>query len=202
MKLKAYGTNLTQEDRTIISQMMGFLLKEVPNQDYEIIDTLSFDPEIEPEDIIFTFGSRARILCKKYPAKLQIDFPEASKLHKTAGNEDSRYEAHAKLIQIKNQITSQTIEERLIKEAQKLDLPKIPREDLLKLALLENKSWQGVTRSGRSIKITTKPEPSTTDISITIPELYYLDLAIQAFDIKEIQVVNTNIRNNNKPNSK
>jgi hypothetical protein len=198
MKFKAFAYSIDANQYTTIRKMIQFLTEEEP----EIIDLRSFEPEISKDDLVLVYGIKAQRRLEKNKCLLKVEFPEPYKLGKTAlGNETDRKSAWEKLIQLKNTLDSGNMEaiSKASFENQKTlnlteELPsKLTATNIKELERQQKEQgkthWSGWTTNGKSIRVTVEPEKSEADINITFAELYAVMGLKEVFRVKELEIV-------------
>ena len=173
------------------------------NSQISTYDLVSYEKDIDEEDIVLVFGGHAKRICKGSTCKAIIDLPELVDLDPTEGIETVRQEAYTKLLKLKEALQDEvpTTVEKNNQNLTEGSLPKITSGEVLILEkMLLDKGishWVGITIEGKSVRMTREPEESIADINITFAELFALKTAMEVLRIKEFEVVH-NTTNNNK----
>lgn len=202
MKLKAIGYNLTTGEKEIIRSMA----KVLTSTPVEIVDVQSFvaGEEIDPDDILLVYGQRSLREVGSIGCRARLEFPELYKLEKTQDecHFDERQEAFDKLLKFKKMLDSDQQEDLdLADDTEDQQTTKISEESLPNLTAdqvqtLEanlrkqgQTAWTGTTNDGRTIRLTVQPEESTADVDMTFAELYCIRGLMEAFRVKELEIV-------------
>lgn len=201
--IRIFSFNITAEEQIIINKIKQFLS---PNEVISI-DLRCFDPESSNQDVLILFGAKAAKICQDLSYKIKEEFPELSKLSPDFGESYEREQARNKLILLKKELASintpkdYSLEKNKNIEILIKDLEDISSKDILDQADIvlkskEQKAWILQTKSNKIVRITHLPEKSNADIDTTFSELYMLKIAMEVFQVKELEIVYC-IKNNN-----
>lgn len=185
MKFKAYAFNFDDEARETIKGAC----KLVTNEIVDIIDLQTKDIESDGDDILFLFGEKAvkASVGKSYLAKLELT--EVEKLVAKIGDPEERKAAKKQLLEFRGMLES--FRDKAVQNT-KVEAD-VPAEGHVSQApqTLDNmvKSWSGVTRDGKTIKLTEEPEGNTADINLTFEEFTALSRFMEVFGVKETKIV-------------
>lgn len=200
MKVKAYGAGLYEREQDLIRNMARLITKDPP----EIIDINCFEPEDDPDSIFFVYGSRSIKKTEALRCRARLHFPDTGKLIEGIGEAEQRQHALDKLLEFKELLDTGNTEDLNLAEPKKeVQQPKtlVTEESLPNLtagqvkaieATLRDKgekAWVGTTQDGRTIRLTAQPEESTADIDMTFAELYSIRGLMEAFRVKELEIV-------------
>lgn len=198
---KAYGYNLRKEDYEIINKIGKVLTDEL----IHIFDLKSFEPDIQPEDILLIFGQHSvnqleELLCTiskekwlelKVPIRYDLEWgdPEDIEIAYNEVLEFKEYLDNRPLDSVQQDSTKQQFTEE--------SLPGLTSTEVrdLESTLLERGVlyWEGETVDGKSVRISRKPEGSTADINLTFSELYAIKIAMETLQVTKLEVVCGNI---------
>jgi hypothetical protein len=200
MKIKIFGHGIDIEQCKLIKKMVGIVTNDEP----EIIDLKSFDPDVNPDDLIFTYGPKAQRQLNNIKCQLKIEFPELRQLDPAFGVEVERALALKKLLQLKKTLDSgnmQTIPDTKeipkTEQTQNIVTEELPTqltvaniEELERQQREQGKTcWSGWTTDGKSIRVTVEPEEPQADIQMTFAELHKVIGLKEAFRVKELEFV-------------
>ena len=192
--IKAFGYNIQPEERETVIIPMA---KYATNEPVEILDLRSVKPKVGIDDIIFVYGERSARLIKDFKCRAKVEFPELYKLEKRFGEEEARRLAFDQLSKFKKALLTNTLNVTTTDRPKFTEetLPSLSSQDILvKLeTILRQKGineWIGTTVNGRTIRITVDNDPKPmADINITFAELFAMKLAMEALQIKELEIV-------------
>jgi hypothetical protein len=201
MRCIAYGFNIRVggEDFILANQMAQYVGLGLET----LADLRSFKPtQHSPEDTVFIFGQAAKRRAGDIKCKNLVEFPDFGNLDMAFGNEEDRKLAFEKLKELKNKLaTSSAVEEK--KEIQEQPVPSIITEEQLpelttydvlqqitKTLEQKKKDWIGKTKEGRTIRLSLDGTvDNKVDINLTFAELYMIRAAMEALQVKELEVV-------------
>jgi hypothetical protein len=122
-------------------------------------------------------------------------FPEPKQLE-PGGDETARVKVWQDLLELKAEPTTKKECKTITEDS----LPELTAGDVKSLEKtikeLGIKEWKGVTKDGKSIKLSVVPIEGSEDIKMTFSELYAIKLAMEILQIKEIDIV-TNSKDTN-----
>lgn len=198
MSFKAFGFNLIDNHIRLIKAM----LKNITDEEVEIIDLRCFEPEVGLADIIIAYGFKAQRRLENKKCRARLGFPDPDRLDVAHGDPKERRLAQEKLIKFRDTLDSdtteviQTIEGPTTKQCLKLteELPaNLTASDVKKLEEQQFKQgkthWTGLTADGRSICVSVEPEESTADINLTFAELYAVMGLRDTLRVQELEFV-------------
>lgn len=114
MHVTAIGCGLHKSDTGLIHRMVKSLLK-IDSHNVTIIDVLSYQPEIDREDLVLVYGARAH---KQLMANMSEDeapqivlLPDVTKLKRTTANKETRKKAMDILQHVKRRLEGEVLEE-------------------------------------------------------------------------------------------
>lgn len=175
MKLIAISFGISTSARETIENIG----KNIFNQPIFIIDLKISEPEVGPIDNILIFGAKANRLFSRGTQQNILILPELKELE--PGNDKSREQTYANLLNFKQQIQNQKI----------ISEDSLPNLSCNKILALENRlkeknenSWKGKTKDGRSVEIQLESINSDADIILTFSELYAIKAAMDVLDIE------------------
>jgi hypothetical protein len=188
MNIVAFGRNLGEEETKVIKQMAGYLT----DKPVEVFDLDSYEPKTTKEDVLLLYGERAFRMCCDLPCRLRAGFPEASRLVAGFGDENERRGAFSTLKILKKQL--EVAEKREVYEISEESLPNLEMSQVMKMlddAMQgrNTEAWVGQTKDGRTIRLTKEYEESDADANITFVELFLIKAAMEALQIKELEIV-------------
>ena len=195
MKIIAYGYQLRTEDYETINNMCAFLTIEP----WDIMDLRSFEVTDNSDALMLAYGDHAVNECKKVRSLQLVEFPDASRLSKSLGDNEERQEAFVTLRKLKQVIDSgafnafdNTLTTKGIHITQE-SLPDITADKVKELErhLIEQEvnHWQCITSDGKTIKVTIDPEEGSADINMTFAELFAVIGLKETFRVKELEIV-------------
>lgn len=193
MAFKAFAFNLNKEEENTIRRMVAVATDEK----VQLVDTMSFKPECNKEDIIFLYGKRVHRQFKNSPCRYKLEFPDIPALVDKQGDPETRKHAFQVLVDLKEKLASgelesvqETVNRVVLTEE---SLPAINADDVLVLQKYiqeQNQDyWQGTTKKGQSVRLTVAPTSSDADVNMTFAELYAVKMAIETLNLKEVEVV-------------
>lgn len=207
MTFKAFGKNIMDPDEyDLIRKMASIVTDEV----VEIVDIMSFRPEIEPDDIILVYGEWAQRACNDFKCRARCDLPPIERLPEATGEAELRQEAFEKLLQFKEQLDSDNTTGEIT-----LHTTEEPVEDPLpsfkcdQVKALEEATrgeglvaWRGTTEDGKSLKLTFRPGTRDADICMTFAELWNLKALKDILHVKELRFVRKRTDSSRKGSSR
>jgi len=198
MSFKAFGFNLTSDHTELIKRMVA----NITDEQVEVTDVRSFEPEVTREDIVLAYGLQAQRKLQGVRCGVLLEFPDPDRLDMTLGDPEEIRLAQEKLTSFGELLDIHTTEQVHTEEptnTQSLNLTteEIPANltasDVKKLEEQQFKQgrthWTGMTRDGRSIRVTVEPEENTADINITFAELYAVMGLVETLRVKELEFV-------------
>ena len=196
--MKAFGFNLTNDHTALIRRM----LKDIIDEEIEVVDLQCFPPEIGPTDIIVAYGRQAQRRLQEVLCRAKVGFPDPDRLDVAHGDPEEIRLAREKLAKFRDMLDSDTKLEILLKPDTipkhclnlTEELPKdLTASDIKKLEeqqLRQGKThWTGSTTNGKTIRITIEPENNTADINITFAELYAVMGLRDTLRVQELEFV-------------
>lgn len=198
--IKAFGYGMDEAQCELVRKMVIFLSPD----DWEIIDLRSFDPEVNKQDVVLTYGNKAQRKLEDFKCRFKVEFPDPYRLDASLDeNKEDREQASEKLKQLKQALDSdanndlpKTEEVHNTNKTLKLteELPLQLTTTVVKELERQQREqgldhWSGRTVDGRSIKVTVEPERGTADINMTFAELYAVMGLKEAFRVKELEFV-------------
>jgi len=199
---KAFGKSIRNpEDYDLIRKMATVVMDEVIN----VIDLMSFDVHIDPEDVILVYGEWAWRQCKDHKCRARVELPGIERLCPTLGEVELREEAFEKLLQLKetldsNSLTGETTT-HTTEESVEDPLPTFECDQVKALEESE-KEFRGTLADGRSFKLTPRPDTKDADICMTFAELWNLKALKDMLHVKELNFVHKRTTSSRKGSSR
>lgn len=200
MRLKAYGYRLTKDETELIRRMATHITQET----IDVLDLMSYDLDIKPDDTIMAFGIRAKRACADKKCLALLEFPEPGRLDPVHGEKSEREAAYSRLVKFKEVLDSGDLnnldrsrsslipKKSAIKLTEEL-LPDLTADKVRELERYQREqgktSWDGVTKDGKTIHITVEPEENNADVNMTFVELFAVLGLMEAFRVKELEFV-------------
>ena len=191
---KAYGFNLRIEDYDLIKRMGKIVTSEL----IHIFDLKSFDPDVSGEDTLIIYGQHAKNLlstgCKPLHYLL---LKEPIRYDDNLGSSEDKQTAQELLLSLKESIDKIGGKEVQI-ELENVSftdesLPSLTSDQVkdLEASLLKQGVlyWEGLTKDGKKIRLTRKPENSTADVNMTFVELYAVRSVMETLQVTSLEVV-------------
>lgn len=196
MQFKAYGNQLRDEDIDVIRKMASFLTDKV----IDVYDTMSFDVDADEDTLLLIYGNRAAKACEKVKCLYKVEFPDASRLNSSLGETEERLEAFEMLQKLKRVLDSGDLnaldKQETVTRTEKLNEGSLPNLTAHQVRELERHQreqgkshWEGLTKDGRTIRVSTEPTEGTADINMTFAELYAVMGLVETFQVKELEIV-------------
>jgi hypothetical protein len=192
--IRGMGFDLSKSETHIIDMMTLYVSG---GKKVTVTDLQCHRIQYDAADTILVYGNRAWRMLKDVDCRTKIRFPAPSKLDTTHGDPDEIDRAKAKLVLIKEALADNTIDTISDTDEEPNLTEEIPEDltaaDVKILEIQQRRQdkiyWKGMTKSGRSLRVTVEPEQGTADINITFAELYAIIGLRETLQVKELEFV-------------
>tara|TARA_Y100000310_G_C20654972_1_gene801522 strand:- start:1583 stop:2167 length:585 start_codon:yes stop_codon:yes gene_type:complete len=193
--IKAYSVGLAERDYELIRKIVKIIeLEHISIKDLRYYDIKL--EEINKDDVLLVFGSKASRLVEDINAKQIVSLPRISSLHANTGSQAERLKAFNQLKLLKDILKTDEVKvetKTIIKDP----FPEITISDLktLETTLAEKNvnTWLTTTKNGKTIQLSITPSASEADMNITFSELYTLKIAADTLGVQEFTIIYSNV---------